>query len=137
MIHRLSGVGASPLQVCSPPSLPFFSRGERRYRSDEDVIKRMHARCLGSHTSKTVRRAVKGPRGVRPSDRGANWYVRLRSPACPLPSARPSSRPRSLGLGRMIGCQTRDRSLNSSSSARFRAARFLPHRYDCGTRTFK
>lgn len=90
--------------------------------------------CLGSHTSKTVRRAVKGPRGVRPSDRGANWYVRLRSPTCPPLSPHsparaslPSLRPRSLGLGGMIGCQTRDRSLNSSSSARFRAARFLPY----------
>lgn len=41
-------------------------------RDDEDVVKRLYAPCLGSHTSKTKRRTVKGPRGVSPSDREAN-----------------------------------------------------------------
>lgn len=71
--------------------------GEPDREDDEDVVKRLYAPCLGSHTSKTKRRTVKGPRGVSPSDREANWYVRLRSLACfapsPSPPSTPSSRP--------------------------------------------
>lgn len=74
-------------------------------RDDEDVVKRLYAPCLGSHTSKTKRRTVKGPRGVSPSDREANWYVRLRSLACFAPSPLPPLP--SLALVRMIGCRTR------------------------------
>lgn len=90
--------------VSPPPSLLLFPRlraahspGRRKKdgprglegeadRDDEDVVKRLYAPCLGSHTSKTKRRTVKGPRGVSPSDREANWYVRLRSLACFAPS---------------------------------------------------
>lgn len=76
--------------------------------------------CLGSDTSKAERRAVKGPRGVRPSDRTANWYVRLRSPVlCPPPWCTLVLR-----LG-MIGCRTRDRPTNRPTDPTVRSLNSL------------